>query len=94
MTKVTQAQKAATKKYEGGAYFKTLVRFPADVEDKIRVAAKKNNRSLNNFIVAAVCIAAGMPEPELKEPGKKPKNKKLPKTARGATKKPREGSDS
>lgn len=49
--KVTAAQKRATAKYEKAAYFKTLVRFPADKEKEIRAAA---GDSLNGFIVSAV----------------------------------------
>ena len=51
MAKVTQAQKKATYKYESKAYFKTLVRFPADKEKEIRNAC---GDSLNGFIVSAV----------------------------------------
>lgn len=49
--KVSAAQLRATAKYEKNAYFKTLVRFPASEEMKIRAAA---GDSLNGFIVAAV----------------------------------------
>lgn len=49
--KVSDAQKRATAKYEKGAYFKTLVRFPAGLESDIRLAA---GGSLNGFIVSAV----------------------------------------
>lgn len=49
--KVSEAQKRATYKFEKSAYFKTLVRFPADKEMEIRAAA---GDSLNGFIVSAV----------------------------------------
>lgn len=49
--KVSDAQKRATAKYEKSAYFKTLVRFPAGLENEIRSAA---GGSLNGFIVSAV----------------------------------------
>lgn len=49
--KVSQAQMKATAEYEKKAYFKTLVRFPADKEEEIRKAA---GDSLNRFIVNAV----------------------------------------
>lgn len=52
----TDAQKRANKKWEGTAYWKTLVRFPKDSEDAIRAAA---GDSLNGFIVNAVLTAAG-----------------------------------
>lgn len=47
----SEALKRANKKYEDKAYFKTLVRFPADRENDIRKAA---GGSLNGFIVSAV----------------------------------------
>ena len=49
--KVSEAQKRATAEYEKKAYFKTLVRFPANMEGKIREAS---GDSLNGFIVKAV----------------------------------------
>ena len=49
--KASAAQMRATAKYEKTAYFKTLVRFPADKENIIRSAA---GGSLNGFIVSAV----------------------------------------
>lgn len=52
----TDAQKRANTKWEGKAYWKTLVRFPKDSEDAIRAAA---GDSLNGFIVNAVLEAAG-----------------------------------
>lgn len=48
---VTKAQAKATSKYEKKAYFKTLVRFKAEDEERIREAA---GESLNGFIVSAV----------------------------------------
>ena len=65
--KVSEAQKRATYKYEKTAYFKTLVRFPAEKEKKIRDAA---GNSLNGFIVSAVLekierdFPGGIPEAE------------------------------
>lgn len=47
----TKAKIKATSKYEKKAYFKTLVRFKAEDEKRIREAA---GDSLNGFIVAAV----------------------------------------
>ena len=57
--KVTEAQKRATAKYEKNAYFKTLVRFPAEKETAIRKAA---GDSLNGFIVSAVLDAVAKME--------------------------------
>lgn len=48
---VTEAQKKATYKYEKNTYFKTLVRFPKELEEQIRAAA---GDSLNGFIVDCV----------------------------------------
>lgn len=47
----TKAKIKATSKYEKKAYFKTLVRFKAEDEKRIREAA---GDSLNGFIVTAV----------------------------------------
>lgn len=47
----TKAKIRATSKYEKKAYFKTLVRFKAEDEKRIREAA---GESLNGFIVSAV----------------------------------------
>lgn len=49
--KVSAAQLKATAKWEKNNYFKTLVRFPADMEPDIRNAS---GDSLNGFIVQAV----------------------------------------
>lgn len=49
--KATAAHMRATAKYEKTAYFKTLVRFPKEEEERIREAA---GDSLNGFIVRAV----------------------------------------
>ena len=49
--KVSKAQLKATADYEKKAYFKTLVRFPANQENAIR---KASGDSLNGFIVKAV----------------------------------------
>jgi len=48
---VSQSQIKATKKYEDKAYFKALVRFKKDDEDRIRKASRGN---LNKFITDAV----------------------------------------
>lgn len=47
----TDAQRRATKKFEEKAYFKTLVRFKKEYEERIRNAA---GNSLNGFIVRCV----------------------------------------
>jgi predicted HicB family RNase H-like nuclease len=44
----------ATKRWEDKAYWKTLVRFPADAEPQIRAAAERAGKSLNAFISGAV----------------------------------------
>ena len=49
--KATAAHMKATKKFEDKAYFKTLVRFPAAEQERIRAAA---GSSLNGFIVKTV----------------------------------------
>lgn len=49
--KASKAHMRATYKYEKKAYFKTLVRFPSDMETEIRNAC---GDSLNGFIVSAV----------------------------------------
>ena len=48
---VTKAQAKATAKYEKNAYFKVLVRFRKEDEERIRAAA---GDSLNGFIVQCV----------------------------------------
>lgn len=48
---VTKAQAKATVKYEKSAYFKALVRFKKEDEERIRAAA---GDSLNGFIVQCV----------------------------------------
>ena len=48
---VTKAQAKATAKYEKNAYFKALVRFRKEDEERIRAAA---GDSLNGFIVQCV----------------------------------------
>lgn len=48
---VSKAQARATRKYDNKAYFKSLVRFKKEDEQRIRNAASD---SLNGFIVSAV----------------------------------------
>lgn len=50
----TKAHMKATKKYEDKAYFKTLVRFQKEAEDRIRAAANETGNSLNGYIVGLV----------------------------------------
>lgn len=50
----SEAQRRATAKYEKENYFKTLVRFNKNDEERIRAAAGK---SLNGFIVKCVLDA-------------------------------------
>lgn len=71
MAKTPQKYIDAIRILDDANYFKTLVRFPADTETEIRAAAEASKRTLNNFIVAAACKAAGIPEPVLKEAGRK-----------------------
>ena len=59
--KTTAAHMRATAKYEKNNYFKALVRFQKEDEERIRKAA---GDSLNGFIVRAVLEAV---ERELKE---------------------------
>lgn len=59
--KITEAQMRSVAKYEKNNYFKTLVRFQKEDEERIRKAA---GDSLNGFIVRAVLEAV---ERELKE---------------------------
>lgn len=55
----TKAQAKATAKYEKNAYFKTLVRFKKEDEERIRTAA---GESLNGFIVQCVLDRVGEQE--------------------------------
>lgn len=48
---VSKAQARAIKKYDNKSYFKSLVRFKKEDEERIRAAA---GDSLNGFIVTAV----------------------------------------
>ena len=56
----SKAAQRATAKYESKAYFKALVRFPAEYEEAIRAAA---GASLNGFIVRAVLDKLGGSDP-------------------------------
>ena len=56
---VTKAQAKATAKYEKNAYFKALVRFRKEDEERIRAAA---GDSLNGFIVKCVLDRVGEQE--------------------------------
>lgn len=51
---VSKAQIAATARYEKKAYDKTLIRLPAGELEKIREAANKEEKSINNFIRTAI----------------------------------------
>lgn len=55
----TKAQAKATAKYEKNAYFKALVRFRKEDEERIRAAA---GNSLNGFIVQCVLDRVGEKE--------------------------------
>lgn len=56
---ISKSQAKATAKYEKNNYFKTLVRFKKEDEERIRAAA---GDSLNGFIVKCVLDALDKPE--------------------------------
>lgn len=62
---VSKSQAKATAKYEKNNYFKTLVRFKKEDEERIRAAA---GDSLNGFIVQCVLDALDKPEPTVQAP--------------------------
>lgn len=62
---VSKSQAKATAKYEKNNYFKTLVRFKKEDEERIRAAA---GDSLNGFIVKCVLDALDKPEPPVQAP--------------------------
>lgn len=62
---VSKSQAKATAKYEKNNYFKTLVRFKKEDEERIRAAA---GDSLNGFIVKCVLDALDKPEPTVQAP--------------------------
>lgn len=64
---VTKAHMKATKKYEDKAYFKTLVRFQKEDEDRIRAAANETGNSLNGYIVGLVMADVERMENEKKK---------------------------
>lgn len=62
---VSKSQAKATAKYEKNNYFKTLVRFKKEDEERIRAAA---GDSLNGFIVKCVLDALDKPEAPAQAP--------------------------
>ena len=80
---ISKSQAKATAKYEKNNYFKTLVRFKKEDEERIRAAA---GDSLNGFIVKCVLDALDKSEPSVQapnptvEPAKPAKPKYLPLT--------------
>lgn len=79
MAKMTQKSIEIIRKNDRTLYFKTPIRFPVEIEDDIRAAADASGKTLNSFVVSAVCQAAGIPEPQHKTAGRKPKAKTAPK---------------
>ena len=79
MAKITENSIKKIRENDKKLYFKTPIRFPIEIEDDIRAAAAAANKTLNNFVVSAVCQVAGIPEPEPKPVGRKPKAKTAPK---------------
>lgn len=73
---ISKSQAKATAKYEKNNYFKTLVRFKKEDEERIRAAA---GDSLNGFIVQCVLNALDKPEAPVQAP-KPIKPKYLPPT--------------
>lgn len=61
----SKSQAKATAKYEKNNYFKTLVRFKKEDEERIRAAA---GDSLNGFIVKCVLNALNKPEAPTEAP--------------------------
>lgn len=51
---VSDAQKAATAKYEAKVYDKVLVRFPKGKKDTIQAHAETQGESVNGFINRAI----------------------------------------
>lgn len=62
---ISKSQAKATAKYEKNNYFKTLVRFKKEDEERIRAAA---GDSLNGFIVKCVLDALDNSEPPIQAP--------------------------
>lgn len=62
---ISKSQAKATAKYEKNNYFKTLVRFKKEDEERIRAAA---GDSLNGFIVQCVLNALDKPEAPVQAP--------------------------
>ncbi len=73
---ISKSQAKATAKYEKNNYFKTLVRFKKEDEERIRAAA---GDSLNGFIVQCVLNALDKPEAPVQAP-EPIKSKYLPPT--------------
>lgn len=62
---ISKSQAKATAKYEKNNYFKTLVRFKKEDEERIRAAA---GDSLNGFIVQCVLNTLDKPEAPVQAP--------------------------
>lgn len=90
MAKIPQSSIDIIRERDKTAYFKTPIRFPIEIEQDLRAAANQAGRSFNNFVVSATCRAAGLPEPVLKEPGRKKKKQ----SEAAPAEKLHEGSDS
>ena len=73
---ISKSQAKATAKYEKNNYFKTLVRFKKEDEERIRAAA---GDSLNGFIVQCVLNTLDKPEAPVQAP-EPIKSKYLPPT--------------
>lgn len=73
---ISKSQAKATAKYEKNNYFKTLVRFKKEDEERIRAAA---GDSLNGFIVQCVLNTLDKPESPVQAP-EPIKSKYLPPT--------------
>lgn len=79
MAKITEKSIKKIRENDKKLYFKTPIRFPIEIEDDIRAAAAAAGKTLNNFVVSAVCQAAGISEPGPKPVGRKRKSQTVPK---------------